>query len=129
MELFTTDSLLTQFEMKIEERAPGRLVISMPVTHKVRQPFGYLHGGASVALSETVASMGTADLIDLDKELGLGLEINANHISSVRSGRVKAVGEILHQGKTTHVWDIKVYDDNDRLLSVARCTVAVKTLR
>ncbi|TDM12634.1 PaaI family thioesterase [Macrococcus lamae] len=115
--------------MKIEKRTPGRLAISMPVTDKVKQPFGCLHGGASVALSETVASMGTADLIDLDKEIGLGLEISANHVSSVRAGRVTAIGEILHQGKSTHVWDIKVYDDADRLLSAARCTVAVKQLR
>lgn len=128
-DLLQTESLLSHFDMKVEERAAGRLVMSMPVTDRVKQPFGYLHGGASVALSETVASMGTADLIDLDKEIGLGLEINANHIASVRSGRVTAVGEILHQGKSTHVWDVKVYDEQQKLLSAARCTVAVKSLR
>ncbi|WP_414046946.1 PaaI family thioesterase [Macrococcus equi] len=102
--------------------------MKMPVTDIVRQPFGFLHGGATVALCETAASYGSALLIAED-EIPLGLEINANHISSVRSGEVFAHADIIHQGKSIHVWEIKVYDDAERLISTSRCTIAIKKMR
>jgi len=126
--LFEQQNMLSNFEMKLEERQPGELCISMPITDKVRQPFGFLHGGATVALCETAASLGAADLIDMNQSIAFGLEINANHISSVKEGRVYARAIVLHQGKTTQVWEVRVTAE-ERLVSIARCTIAVKDKR
>jgi 1,4-dihydroxy-2-naphthoyl-CoA hydrolase len=103
----------------------GYVLAKMPVDERTRQPLGYLHGGASVALAETVASVGAFHLIDANKEICFGLEINANHIKSKREGHVFATGKILHRGKSTMVWDIKITDEDENLISVSRCTIAV----
>jgi 1,4-dihydroxy-2-naphthoyl-CoA hydrolase len=108
--------------IKIDE---GRVVATMPVDHRTHQPFGLLHGGASVALAETVASIGAYALVDPEKESVVGLEINANHVRAVRSGTVTATGTVLHRGRTTMVWDIKIVDEQERLVCVSRCTIAV----
>jgi uncharacterized protein (TIGR00369 family) len=98
----------------------------MPVHDATRQPFGQLHGGASVVLAETVASVGSWNLLDMEKEYAAGLEINANHIRGKSEGTVKATGFPIHKGKTTMVWDIKITDEqNDKLICIARCTMAV----
>lgn len=111
--------------IKITSLEEGKVTATMPVDEKTKQPFGYLHGGASVALAETVASIGAAKMIDLDKENCFGMEINANHIRSVRDGIVTAVAEILHRGRTTMVWDIKIRDEQERLVCISRCTIAI----
>lgn len=103
----------------------GKVTATMPVDEKTKQPFGYLHGGASVALAETVASIGAAMMIDLDKENCFGMEINANHIRSMRDGMVTAVAEIVHRGRTTMVWDIRIRDEQERLVCISRCTIAI----
>lgn len=121
--------LLETFEMSIDHQEDGLVVISMPVTDKVKQPFGYLHGGASIALGETAFSLGSANLIDTTKFIPLGLEMNANHIHSAKDGRVTATAEIIHQGKSTHVWDIKIKNDKEQLITVMRGTVAIKPLK
>lgn len=123
--------LLETFEMSIDHQEDGLVVISMPVTDKVKQPFGYLHGGASIALGETACSLGSANLIDTTKFIPLGLEMNANHIHfhSAKDGRVIATAEIIHQGKSTHVWDIKIKNDKEQLITVMRGTVAIKPLK
>ncbi|MDF4038963.1 PaaI family thioesterase [Staphylococcus aureus] len=121
--------LLETFEMSIDHQEDGLVVISMPVTDKVKQPFGYLHGGASIALGETASSLGSANLIDTTKFIPLGLEMNANHIHSAKDGRVTATAEIIHQGKSTHVWDIKIKNDKEQLITVMRGTVAIKPLK
>ncbi|MCH4984965.1 PaaI family thioesterase [Macrococcoides goetzii] len=126
--LLSVPSLITHFKIEQVSFDGDLLVMKMPITDVVRQPFGYLHGGATVALCETAASYGSSLLIGKD-EIPLGLEINANHISSAKSGDVYAKALIIHQGKSTHVWEIKVYDDSDRLISTSRCTVAIKKLR
>lgn len=90
--------LLETFEMSIDHQEDGLVVISMPVTDKVKQPFGYLHGGASITLGETACSLGSANLIDTTKFIPLGLEMNANHIHSAKDGRVTATAEIIHRG-------------------------------
>lgn len=126
--LLSRPSLITHFKIEKLSFDQDTLVMKMPVTDVVRQPFGYLHGGATVALCETAASYGSSLLIEQD-EVPLGLEINANHISSVKEGTVFAKAVIIHQGKSTHVWEIKVFDETDRLLSTSRCTVAIKKLR
>lgn len=106
------------------EVAADRLVAEMPVTERVMQPFGYLHGGASVALAESVASVG--GFINAGEgKLVFGLEINANHIRPVQSGKVRATGTPIHVGRTTQVWEIRIEDEDDRLVCISRCTLAV----
>ncbi len=100
----------------------GRLQASMPVDERTHQPMGLLHGGATAALAETLGSIGSALLIDLSKNASVGLEITANHLRSVRSGRVTATAELVHQGRTTHVWDIRVHDDAGKLSAICRLT-------
>lgn len=97
----------------------------MPVDERTRQPYGYLHGGASCVLAETVGSLASALVIDHSKQMCLGLEINANHIRSASQGFVEAVAMPLHLGGTTHVWDIRIYDDLNKLICVSRLTVAI----
>ena len=119
-------NLLETFEMKIEQKEDGKVVVSMPVTDKVKQPFGYLHGGASLALGETACSIGAAHLIDTQQFIPLGLEMNANHIGSTTEGTIFATATIIHEGSTTQVWNIDIRDQNDRLICVMRGTVAIK---
>src|SRR6059058_3432266 len=88
----------------------------MPVGPQVRQPYGLLHGGASAALAETVGSVASSMVIDQDKQICVGIEINCNHIRAVRDGNVTATAEPLHLGATTHVWDIRIKDEKDRLV-------------
>ena len=98
---------------------------TMPVDHRTKQPYGLLHGGASVALAETLGSVASALIIDPEKFICAGLEINANHIRSVRSGFVTGTCTPLHTGATTHVWDIRIQDEKDKLVCVCRLTVAI----
>jgi 1,4-dihydroxy-2-naphthoyl-CoA hydrolase len=107
------------------EMLPDKVVMKMPVTEKTKQPFGYLHGGASVVLAETVASIGTWLNIDQERQAAFGLEINANHIRPKKDGVVIATGVPVHKGRTTYVWDIRICDESDRLICISRCTVAV----
>ena len=97
----------------------------MPVDHRTIQPYGLLHGGASCVLAETVGSVASAMVIDHEKFYCVGLEINANHVRGVRSGFVTATASPLHLGSTTHVWDIKIHDENGKLVCVSRLTVAI----
>jgi uncharacterized protein (TIGR00369 family) len=102
-----------------------RVVARMPVAKAVHQPFGLLHGGASVALAETVASIGAWMNVDQATQAAVGLEINANHIRGVRSGTVTAVATPKHVGRSTQVWEITITDEQDRLVCLSRCTMAV----
>lgn len=99
--------------------------MTMPVDHRTHQPAGFLHGGASVALCETAASIGAFLHVDSEKYHVFGIEINANHVKSKREGKVTAFATPLHIGRTTMVWDIKVKDEQDALICVSRCTVGV----
>lgn len=97
----------------------------MPVDHRTIQPYGLLHGGASCVLAETIGSVASAMVIDHSKFNCYGLDINANHIRGVKEGFVTGVAMPLHLGSTTHVWDIKIYDEKEKLLCVSRLTVAI----
>lgn len=97
----------------------------MPVDDRTKQPYGLLHGGASCALAETVGSFASHFVIDTGNFICVGLEINANHIRSARNGYVTATCTPLHLGSSTHVWDIKIHDDNQKLVCVSRLTVAI----
>lgn len=101
------------------------LQMKMPVDDRTHQPYGLLHGGASCALAETVGSVASFFVIDNSQFICVGLEINANHIRSVRSGWVVATAEPLHLGSSTHVWDIKIKNEEGRLVCVSRLTVAI----
>ena len=103
------------------------LKAKMPVDHRTNQPYGLLHGGASCVLAETLGSVASAMLIDHSKFYCVGLEINANHIRGVREGYVTGIVSPLHLGNTTHVWDIKIYDEKEKLVCVSRLTVAILT--
>ena len=97
----------------------------LPVDHRTIQPYGLLHGGASCVLAETLGSVASAMVVDHDKFYCVGLEINANHIRSVRSGLVTGVVTPIHLGASTHVWDIKIYDEREKLICISRLTVAI----
>jgi uncharacterized protein (TIGR00369 family) len=91
----------------------------------VHQPFGLLHGGASVALAETVASLAGSLNVDQTKESVVGLEINANHLRGKRDGVVTAVATPVHVGRRTQVWEVRITDEQDKPVCVSRCTLAV----
>lgn len=97
----------------------------MPVDHRTRQPYGLLHGGASCTLAETIGSVASAMVVDHSKFICVGLEINANHVRSAREGFVTGIALPLHLGANTHVWDIKIYDELEKLVCVSRLTVAI----
>jgi 1,4-dihydroxy-2-naphthoyl-CoA hydrolase len=97
----------------------------MPVDHRTNQPYGLLHGGASCVLAETLGSIGSALVIDQEQYKCVGIEINANHIRGVREGYVTGIASPLHLGSSTHVWDIKIYDEREKLVCVSRLTVAI----
>ena len=97
----------------------------MPVDHRTMQPYGLLHGGASCVLAETIGSVASAMVVDHAKFVCVGLEINANHVRSARDGYVTGVATALHLGSNTHVWDIKIYDDIQKLVCISRLTVAI----
>lgn len=118
-------TLISTLGIEMIEMSEGRVVATMPVDERTKQPFGLLHGGASVALAESVASLGGFMLVDSEKQAVVGLEINANHIRSVREGKVTAEGLVLHKGKTTMIWEVKIRDEQQRLVCVSRCTLAV----
>jgi 1,4-dihydroxy-2-naphthoyl-CoA hydrolase len=106
------------------EISSERVVARMPVEGNV-QPYGILHGGATAALCETVASVGTAVRVGAEKRV-TGVELNINHLRAVTNGHVTAVGIPLHVGRTTAVWDMRVHDDDDRLIAVSRLTLAIR---
>ena len=108
------------------ELSGTRVVATMPVDDRTRQPFGILHGGASVALAETVASLGAAASIDRTKYAAMGLEINANHLRAKTDGAVTATATPIHQGRTTQVWDIRIVDESGRAVCISRCTMAIR---
>ncbi len=97
----------------------------MPVDHRTIQPYGLLHGGASCVLAETLGSVGSALIIDPLKNKCVGIEINANHIRSARSGFVTGTARPIHIGRQTHVWEIRILDEREKLVCISRLTVAV----
>lgn len=120
------DKYMTKLlEIKAIEINDDNIIATMPITDNVRQPFGILHGGASVVLAESIGSVASNLIIDTEKYAGVGLDINANHIRSASKGLLTATCSALHIGKTTHVWDIKMHDDNSKLICISRLTVAI----
>jgi 1,4-dihydroxy-2-naphthoyl-CoA hydrolase len=107
------------------ELTKDRVVATMPVDERTRQPFGILHGGASVALAETVASLAATMNANLETSYVVGLEINANHVRAKRDGLVTGTATPIHVGRSTQVWEVKIVDEQQRLVCISRCTLAV----
>lgn len=101
------------------------LTATLPVDKRTYQPYGLLHGGASLALAETLGSMAAAFCVDRTKQYCVGLEINANHVKSAREGIVTGTTRPIHIGKRTHVWEIKIVNPQNELISISRITMAV----
>ncbi|MFN3343267.1 MAG: PaaI family thioesterase [Flavobacteriales bacterium] len=109
--------------------SPTTISGKMPVDHRTHQPVGLLHGGATAVLAETLGSMGSTLLIDTKEFAVTGVEVNANHLKGVKSGYVHATATIIHAGRTTHVWNIEVKNDEQNLIAVCRLTVVVIPLK
>jgi uncharacterized protein (TIGR00369 family) len=111
--------------IEVIELTPERVVATMPVDDRTRQPFGLLHGGASLALAETVASLGATANVDLDRFVAVGQEINGNHLRGKTDGVVRATAVPIHRGRMSQVWAIDIVDEQGRLVCVSRCTLAI----
>ena len=120
-----TQNLASTIGIEIVELTPERVVATMPVDHRTRQPFGILHGGASVVLAETIASLGACMNVDLEHSMAVGLEINANHLRAKSDGVVTGTGLPIHVGRSTQVWEVRIVDEQQRPICVSRCTLAV----
>jgi uncharacterized protein (TIGR00369 family) len=120
------NTFISHLEIEFLEYGDDYILAKMPVNEKKHQPMGVLHGGASLALAETVAGAGTLLLIDNEKSVSYGMQVNGNHISTISSGDVFARAEIIHKGQSTHVWDVRIQDKNDKLISVVRVTNIIK---
>jgi 1,4-dihydroxy-2-naphthoyl-CoA hydrolase len=125
MERNRKDTALESLSIEYVELSRERVVMRMPVNSKTCQPAGILHGGASVLLAESAASIASNLNIDTTQFAAVGLEINANHVRSKSEGMVTAIATPLHRGRTTMVWDIKITDESSRTICISRCTVAI----
>lgn len=116
------DTLMELLEIEYIDIGEGTMTATMPVNSRVHQPMGLLHGGASVALAESVGSMASHFFIDTNKFEVRGIEISANHLKSKRDGIVTATASIIHKGKRTHLWEIRIVDENNELISLCKLT-------
>lgn len=119
------NTLLESLGIKIIQLEKNSVILTMPVDERTHQPAGYLHGGASVALAETAASIGAYQHIDPEQSNVFGIEINANHIKSKREGLVTAKAKPVHVGRSTMVWEIEITDEAKELICISRCTIGV----
>lgn len=120
------NTLVENLGMKVIEATHGRVVMTMPIDERHRQPFGVLHGGASVALAESACSLGANLIVSARGARAVGQEINANHLRSLGEGLLEATAVILHEGRKSQVWQIEIREQNEnRLVCVSRCTMAV----
>ncbi|MGB7387235.1 hotdog fold thioesterase [Pseudomonas neustonica] len=119
------EDINTLLDVRIEDYGDDWITASMPVDKRTHQPYGILHGGASVVLAESLGSMASYLCIDSSRFYCVGLEVNANHLKAVKSGRVRAIAKPVHLGRTTHVWDIRLSNEEGALTCIARLTMAV----
>ncbi|MEP6938368.1 MAG: hotdog fold thioesterase [Rudaea sp.] len=119
------DTMLATIDILFTEIGDDFVRATMPVDARTHQPYGLLHGGASVALAETLGSIASMLCCDPQTELAVGIDINANHVRAVTSGRVTGTARPLHVGRSTHVWEIRIEDEAGRLVCISRLTTAV----
>lgn len=124
--LLNKNTLMEHLGIEYTEIGSDFICAKMPVDKRTVQPMGLLHGGASAALIESLGSLGSALSIDLNKQIIVGLEVNANHIRSVKSGFVYGKGVLKHKGRQTHIWQVDILNEEDKLISTGRLTVLVK---
>ncbi|MEW5959497.1 MAG: hotdog fold thioesterase [Chloroflexota bacterium] len=125
LNVLNLNSLAGQVGIEFVEVGDDFLTARMPVDERTRQPFGILHGGASVALAETVGSVAAMLCIDLAQQYALGLDINANHLRPVKSGYVYGTARPVHRGQRTQVWEIKITDEAQNLVCISRLTLII----
>lgn len=125
LKVFSKPNMATHLGIELVELGPDVLKATMPVDDRTKQPYGLLHGGASCVLAETLGSYASALVIDTERFICMGIEINANHIRSAREGIVTGTCTPIHIGASTHVWDIKIHDEREKLICVSRLTVAI----
>jgi len=125
LQQFCQNTMVANLGIEFLEIGDDFLKAQMPVDSRTIQPIGILHGGASVALAETIGSVAAHMTIDPDKNLSVGLEINANHIKSIKQGYVIGTGRPIHLGRKTQVWHIEIIDKDNSLISISRLTIAV----
>ncbi|GAA4515140.1 MULTISPECIES: hotdog fold thioesterase [Sphingobacterium] len=119
-------NMTKHLDIRASEITDNSIKATMPITEKVLQPFGILHGGASVVLAESVGSIASALVVDTEKYNVVGMEVNANHLRPGKQGStLEATCTPIHLGRTTHVWDIKIHDEKNKLICISRLTVAV----
>ena len=118
-------SMIDHLGIRIVDVGDDYLRGTMPVDARTKQPFGILHGGASVALAETLGSLGATMCLDAAKEMAVGLDINANHVRAMTEGVVTGTARPLHIGRSTQVWEIRIEDEGGRLVCISRLTLAV----
>jgi len=119
---WSKNTLMQTLEIEYIDAGEGFLTAKMPVNPRVHQPMGLLHGGASVALAESVGSAASLLFINPEKQEARGIEISANHLRSKREGTVYATASIIHQGRSIHLWEIKITDENDKIISLCKLT-------
>lgn len=119
---FSKNTLMQTLEIEYIDAGSNFLKAKMPVNEKVHQPMGLLHGGASVALAESVGSAASIFFIDPEKFEVRGIEISANHLKSKRAGTVYATATLIHKGRTIHLWEIRITDENEELVSLCKLT-------
>ncbi|WP_377888063.1 hotdog fold thioesterase [Alkalihalobacillus sp. R86527] len=120
------NTLLEALGIEAVTLTPEKVVLDMPVGPSTHQPLGFLHGGASVALAESAASIGGSLHLNGENEAAFGMEINANHLKSKKDGIVTAIAQPIHIGRRTMVWEVKIVDEEEDLICISRCTLAVK---
>ena len=125
MNAFCNNTLISDLGIEFTEFGENFVKAKMPVDARTVQPLGLLHGGASAALVETLGSVGSILQLDLQKKIAVGLEVNTNHIRSATSGYVYGTATALHLGRRTHVWEVRIVDDEDRLISTGRLTMMI----
>ncbi|GGH75498.1 MAG: hotdog fold thioesterase [Bacteroidetes bacterium] len=119
----STNTLMETLEIKYIDFGEDWVKASMPVNSRVHQPVGLLHGGATVALCESLGSGASMMFVDdPDKYVAVGIEISANHVRSITKGMVYCTGKIIHKGRSTHLWEMKVEDENGKLISFCKMT-------
>ena len=118
-------SMVEYLNIRFTEVGPDYICAAMPVDWRTHQPHGILHGGASVALAETIGSVAANLVIDNKKNFCVGMEINANHVRSVRSGTVTGKASPVHLGTKTQIWQIEIKNEEDKLVCISRLTMAV----
>lgn len=126
---FSKNTLVEHIGIEFTDIGDDYLKATMPVDQRTHQPLGLLHGGASVVLAETLGSVGASLTLDSKKQYCVGLDINANHIKSVRTGIVEGVACPIHIGKKTQVWEIKIYNQDQDLICISRITMAILDIK